>query len=136
MSEQAIRQVLDNYTSSVTNGDRALFESQLLDTAIPFFGVRGQLPDDFAPCLESVQNYAGFRQGVFDSGTKFKQKFFDVAIRSDGDLAQVSLNFKTLRVEANQGGAGWKILHLLRVGGDWKIASEFYTVHALAGSDW
>ena len=129
--DQAIRQVLDNYTQSVSSGNQALFESQLLDEKIPFFGLGGTLDPDFKPGLASVQDYASFRKGVFESGTKFKQRFFNVKIEHDGDLAQASLNFETIRTESGDGGQGWKTLQLLKVAGHWKIVSEFYTVYDL-----
>ena len=131
-----IQDLLDTYTQSVSTGDSARFESQLLDTRIPFFGIGGALERSFKPELRSVQDYAGFRRAVFGSGRKFTQKFYDVVMDQDGDLAQVSLKFKTLQQGSDGGGCGWKVLHLLKVGGHWKIASEFYTAYAFEASDW
>lgn len=128
---QRIHEVLQAYTRCVSQGDRAGFERLLLDTAIPFLGVRGALPADFAPGLPAVQGYAGFRQSVFESGRKYAQRFHDIRIERDGDLAQASLKFETRLVELGGGGQGWKILQLLKVRGEWKIASEFYTVDSL-----
>lgn len=126
---QAIQDVLDNYTRSVSTGDQALFESQLLDEKIPFYGLGLKLTPAFKPSLDSVQDYARFRQGVFLSGKQYKQRFFDVTIQQDGDLAQASLTFETTVVESGNSVQGWKILQLLKVAGHWKIASEFWTVH-------
>lgn len=126
-----IEQLLHNYTHSVSTGNRALFESQLLDRNIPFFGVRGKLDDAFDPDSKGVQNYAAFQVSVFDSGVKFAQKFSNVKIESAGDLAQVSLDFETVRVESGEGGRGWKVLQLLRIQGRWKIVSELFTVNPL-----
>jgi hypothetical protein len=61
-SQQQIQEVLDNYAKSVTTGDRALFESQLLDEKIPFFGLGGKLSPSFKPISQSLQGYAGFRK--------------------------------------------------------------------------
>ncbi len=73
-----------------------------------------------------TQNYADFRKGVFQ-GEPFTQRFQDVDIRQDGALAQVSLMF--VNTDAEGSSWGWKTLQLLKVGGTWKIASEFYTGH-------
>ncbi|WP_442782020.1 nuclear transport factor 2 family protein [Collimonas fungivorans] len=123
-----IQEVLDNYAKSVTTGDRALFESQLLDEKIPFFGLGEKLSPSFEPNLQSLQGYAGFRKAVFESGKKYSQKISNIDIKQDGDLAQVSLDFETTLVESGKGVHGWKILQLLKVRGHWKIASELYTV--------
>lgn len=124
--------LLDSYTSSVSTGNRARFEQLLLDEKIPFYGLPGTLPSSFVPSLQTVQNYAGFRAAIFESGTQYAQRFFNIKIDQDGDLAQVSLNFETRVVGSDSGGQGWKILHLLKVNGHWKIASEFYTAYRLA----
>ena len=65
-------------------------------------------------------------------GRDLDQTFEDIRIEREGDLAQVSLRFVTRVVGSDQGGEGWKTLILLRTAGGWKIASEFYTVRALA----
>lgn len=127
-SRKQIQQVLDNYVKSVTAGDRTLFESQLLDENIPFFGLGEKLSPSFKPVSESLQGYAGFRKAVFESGKKYSQRFSNISIEQDGDLAQVSLDFETTLVESGESAQGWKILQLLKVRGHWKIASELYTV--------
>jgi len=124
-----IQALLNTYTHSLNTGDRQAFEAQLLDTNIPFFGLPGHLPTDFAGDLSAVQNYPAFRRVVFESNDKFAQTFSNVRIDQNGDLAQVSLNFLTQRLPDGGAGVGWKVLHLLKVRGQWKIASEFYTVY-------
>ena len=69
-----------------------------------------------------------FRQAVFERGVRYTQHFYNVHIQQDGDLAQVSLDFVTKAMKSGDGGFGWKTLQLLKVRGQWKIASEIYTV--------
>lgn len=129
---RAIRDVLATYTRSVSQADRPAFDALLLAPDIPFHGLSD---GRFAPAdqagLAAVQQYAGFRKSVFESGRQLVQRFYDVKIEQEGDLAQVSLRFETLAVGTASGGQGWKTLILLRVAGRWKIASEFYTVSAI-----
>ena len=78
-----------------------------------------------------MQDYAGFRKAIFDSGRKYQQRFSNIRIEQLGNLAQVSLDYQTaLQGEAYE-GRGWKVLHLLKLDGQWKIASEFYTGYPL-----
>jgi len=56
---------------------------------------------------------------------------YNIKIEQDADLAQVSLDFVTTLDATGSSGYGWKILHLLKIRGNWKIASEFYTGYAL-----
>ena len=127
---KAILDVLRTYTRAVNTGDQALFESQLLDEKIPFFGLGGTLPPSFEPRLESVQRYASFKQGFPKSGQEFSQRFYNIHIEQDGDLAQASLNFENAPVADSGGANGWKTIQMLKVAGHWKIASELYTVYA------
>lgn len=120
-----INQLLANYTRSVSDGNRALFESQLLDLDIPFSSVPRKAGG--AMTLKSVQDYAGFRKAIFESGKKFKQRFSNVRIEQVGNLAQVSLDYETAYEGEAYDGKGWKVIQLIKSGGEWKIASEFFT---------
>lgn len=126
--EQSIRKLLDNYTQAVSTGDQKLFESQLLDLSIPFFGFSGKFSESANISLQGLQNYASFRASVFESGNKFSQTFSDIHISGDGELAAAHLRFRTVRLASGDAGEGWKTLQLLKVKGQWNIVSEFYTV--------
>lgn len=124
-----ISALLDNYVTSVSTGNRALFESQLLDLAIPFSGIGISAPGVQGSGLTSVQNYAGFRKAIFDSGDAFQQRFSRIHIEQVGNLAQVSLDYETALRGTAYAGKGWKVMQLIKVRGDWKIAGEFFTAY-------
>jgi hypothetical protein len=121
---QAIETLLDTYTRAVSTKDQPLFETLLLSQDIPFSDVDSAVKANGA--ADGTRHYADFRRGVFE-GAPFTQKFQDVRIAQDGPLADVSLVFVNT---SSQGTSwGWKTLQLLKVAGQWKIASEFYTGH-------
>ena len=130
----AIVQVLETYRTAVSTGDEALFATTLLDDDIPFHAVRA--PGEVDPALDSraTRGVAAFRQSVFHGGRRYRQHFTDIRVAQDGALAQATLRFVTLRDDGS-GGAGWKTLTLIDVGGRWKIASEFYTVGDATDAD-
>jgi len=121
-----INALLANYTESVSTGDRARFESQLLDLHIPFAGIWAK---DGAKNLDlkGIEDYAGFRKAIFDSGQQFKQRFSNVKIEQLGNLAQVSLDYETTLQGTDYAGKGWKVLQLVKVKNHWKIVSELFT---------
>lgn len=129
--KQAIARLLNSYTTSVSTGDGKTFATLLLDEQVPFMAVRGVADIANTGASIDTRRYADFRQGVFSSGRKLEQAFYNVDIKQDGALAQVSLDFVTKEAGTQKGGFGWKLLHLLKINGHWKIASEFYTVRAL-----
>jgi len=120
----AIETLLSHYTQSVSSKDQALFESLLLNTLIPFAYVSAS--DASMKAGGATERYEGFRKAVFQ-GAPFQQRFQNIHIQQDESLAQVSLVF--VNTTAKSSSWGWKTLQLLKVGGQWKIASEFYTVH-------
>lgn len=130
----AIAQVLENYRSAVTRGDEALFLTTLLDDQIPFHAVRDASSPETSLNSQQTRGAAEFLRGVFHSGRRYQQRFDDIRIQQDGTLAQATLRFVTQRDDGS-GGAGWKTLTLVKVGGQWKIASEFYTVRSLTAAD-
>ena len=122
---QSIEALLDTYTRAVSTKDETLFETILLNKDIPFSDVGSAIKAGNAAA--GTHHYDSFREGVF-AGAPFTQKFQDVHIAQDGPLAQVQLVF--VNTAEGQSSWGWKTLQLLKVGGRWKIASEFYTGHA------
>ena len=122
---RAIETLLSTYTTAVSTKNQALFETLLLNRSIPFCGVPAAANTALA-ADSAAQQYERFRKGVFE-GAPFRQRFQSVRIQQDGSLAQVSLVF----VNSTEQGAtwGWKTMQLLKVAGQWKIASEFYTGH-------
>ncbi|TDR46587.1 SnoaL-like protein [Tahibacter aquaticus] len=126
---EAIGQVLAAYTQSVIGRDPARFESLLLSRDIPFSST--DAASGKTAGAVDTRRYADFKAAVFDSGERFQQQFYNVRIAQDGELAQVSLDFVTTRLSTGRGGYGWKVLQLLKVDGEWKIASELYTAYAI-----
>lgn len=120
----AIEMLLATYTRAVSTKDQPLFETLLLNPAVPFAGV----PDGGVKLEAEVRDYAGFSRRVF-KGPAFTQRFQDVRIAQDGGLADVTLIFVNTRADGSSSW-GWKTMQLLKVAGHWKIASEFFTGHA------
>jgi hypothetical protein len=127
----AIARVLSTYTTAVSHGDEAAFESILLNDQIPFSSTNELRLAKADPASVQMNHFARFKKAIFESGERFDQHFYNVRIEQDGDLAQVSLDFVTRDAVTKAGGYGWKSVTLLKVAGQWKIASELYTVYAL-----
>ncbi|USX17171.1 nuclear transport factor 2 family protein [Oxalobacteraceae bacterium OTU3CAMAD1] len=117
-----IEKLLATYTDAVSTKNQAMFESILLAKTIPF----SYVPDDASGAgLADTANYEVFRRGVFE-GAPFTQRFIDVHILVDGNLANITLVFINTRGQGES--RGWKTLQLLKTKQGWKIASEFFTL--------
>ena len=128
----AIEHVLSVYTTSLSSGNEAIFASIFLNDRVPFASTAELKLADADSAQLQMNRYAAFKRVVFESGRHFEQKFYNVHIEQDGALAQVSLDFLTKEVGAHGGTYGWKSLTLLKVSGQWKIASELYTAYSLS----
>jgi hypothetical protein len=133
--KRAIERVLATYTKSVTDGNEAAFTALLLNVEVPFSSTRELVTGKADPGHTQTHNYEQFRQAVFASGKHYEQYFYNEKIEQDGELAQVSVDFVTTEAGTHKGGFGWKTLQLLKMQGEWKIASEFYTVYTLPDQD-
>ena len=129
--DAAIRQLLDSYRAAVKAGDAKAFAALLLNDHVPFTGVSSAALGKTEARDVDIQRYADFRSAIFGSARRYEQRFDHVRILQDGALAQVSLDFVTVDAGTDNGGYGWKTLELLKVGGQWRIASEFYTGYPL-----
>jgi hypothetical protein len=115
----------------VKAGDQAAFAALLLNDGVPFVGVQASKLGAAKAEGVDTRRYADFRTAVFGSAQRYEQRFDNIRILQDGALAQVSLDFVVVDAGTDQGGYGWKTLELLKVGGQWRIASEFFTAYAL-----
>lgn len=125
--EAAIRAVLNTYTNSVSTHDQKAFEALLLNDQVPFSSTNSAVGPKADPQAVETRRYSDFRKAIFESGVRYSQQFYNVHIEQDGQLALASLDFVTREVDSGRGGYGFKTIQFLKVQGQWKIASEFYT---------
>lgn len=129
--EAAIRAVLSTYTSAVSTHDQKAFEALLLNDQVPFSSTSSAVGPKADPNAIETRRYSEFRKAIFESGVRYSQQFYNVRIEQDGPLALASLDFVTREADSGRGGYGFKTIQFLKVQGQWKIASEFYTGRAL-----
>lgn len=129
---KAIEALPRTYQTVVSTRNEATFTALLLNDQVPFAGT-SELVGPHASRPLDTRRSAAFREGVFGNGPRFTQTFSNIRILQDGILGQVSLDFVN-RTGTGRGGWGWKTIQLLKVDGQRKIASEFYTGHKLPGT--
>ena len=129
--ETAIRAVLATYTTAVSTHDQKAFEALLLNDQVPFSSTSSAVGPKADPKAVETRRYSEFRKAIFESGVRYSQQFYNIRIEQDGALALASLDFVTRETDNGRGGYGFKTIQFLKVQGQWKIASEFYTGRAL-----
>ena len=128
---QAIQGLLRAYTTAVTNHDERAFERLLLNDQVPFASTDQLVGAKADVGHVDTRRYSTFRDAVFAASAHYRQRFYNVCIEQDGSLAQASVDWVTRSVGSSKGSYGWKILQLIKVQGQCKIASELYTARSL-----
>ena len=108
---RAIDELLETYTTSVTNGDETAFAALLLNEEVPFASTDELVAPRADGQSVDTRRYQRFRQAVFASGVRYTQHFYNVHIQQDGDLAQVSLDFITKQTKSGRGEHQWSAEH-------------------------
>lgn len=129
--QRAIKTLLATYTHAVSTGDETAFSGMLLNDQIPFFSTDGLARQSASTQSLDTRQYQDFRDAVFRKQRHFTQRFYNVRIEQDAELASVSLDFVTIDTDSKHGSYGWKTLQLVKVNHTWKIASEFYSAYPL-----
>lgn len=125
----AIANVLETYSTAVSKRDESLFLTTLVSQAITFFSVGDSNSVEPELTTARMQNYKSFSDGIFHSDERYLQTFERIQISREGALATASLYFTTHRLVSGGTSHGWKTLQMVKVGTQWKIASEIFTAH-------
>ena len=135
----SIEKIVETFRVSIINKDKDSFLKLFYSESIPWIGVttdkslawqNAHKPKPGLPDLKKI--FAGdgpkkFIEGIVKFGGNDEEKFDNVRIESDGDVAQVwfdySYNFNGYK--ANWGKEAW---HLVRTEGGWKISSVIWSM--------
>ena len=134
---EKIGQVVETFRVAVIKKDKDSFMKLFYSEAIPWIGVttdktmareRAEEPD-MPPQkkLSAGSNPRKFIEGIAKSQELVEEKFDNVRIDSDGDVAQVWFDYSFNRggYKANWGKESW---HLVRTEEGWKISSVIWSM--------
>lgn len=124
----AIAAVIENYSKAVDNHDETLFMSGMLDDQIPVFSANDTPSQKTSLQSKDMHNLSDLRGAFFHSKTRYRISFDHMSIQQDHSLAAVFVHFVTQPLPNGPAVDGWKTLQLMKVGNQWKIVSELFTV--------
>ncbi|MGK5023503.1 nuclear transport factor 2 family protein [Janthinobacterium sp. RB2R34] len=131
---QQLEQVVETFRLSLINKDKASFMKLLYSENIPWIGVikdksmnmledRGDKVNKITPGASAVK----FIDSIVSDKEAIEEKFDNVRIDSDGDIAQVyfDYNFNRGDYRSNWGQEAWQ---LVRTTQGWKINSVIWSM--------
>jgi hypothetical protein len=135
----AVMRIVESFRTSIINKDKAAFMSLFFSDKPEAITWQAVVDD---PSLEQIRlkrpqaikarqrpdnNFVAFIDGIVASKTTEEEKFSDVRVDTDGEVASVSFDYVYLSnaEAANSGREKWL---LVRTEQGWKIVSVVYTI--------
>lgn len=134
---QRIEAVIEAFRTSIIDKDKSRFVGLFLHEGITWQSVRGddslrrlrqKQPEAAKVEVDPARGYVSFIDGIVAGKKRFEEKFWNVNIETDGDIASVRFDysFHAGDSETNRGKEAWQ---LVNTGDGWKIVSVIWSVH-------
>jgi hypothetical protein len=134
-AEQDLRGVIETFRTSIIRKDKAAFLALFHNGPVVWQGVdsdalvakRGRRAGvDAKAAFDSAQNPRSFIEGIANEKARSEERFDNVDIDTDGDVASITFDFAYLLDDRpiNLGKESW---HLVRSESGWKIVSVIYS---------
>jgi len=137
-----IKQIIEDFRISIIEKDKEKFVALFQDKTIPWLGVLSdesmanisksankttKKVDQKKPSKVKPGNYLEFIDWIVSDSEKTEEKFWDVKILSDDEIASVHFKYSFHRGDnkTNWGDEAW---HLVKTVNGWKINSVIYSV--------
>jgi ketosteroid isomerase-like protein len=128
----AIVALIETYSKAVANRDEAQFMSTMLDDHIPLFSANDDPSQKASLQSKDMYELSGLRNAFFHGKTQFQVTFDHISVQQDRSLAQAFAHFVTsVGRDRKPVMDGWKSIQFLKVGDQWKIVSELYTIASM-----
>ncbi len=128
-SEQEIGKVIEDFRLAIINKDEQKFVDLFYDKSIPWLGIRADKRRGSLPSQNGVDHgsYVKFIAWIVSHQEVIEEKFINVQIETDGDIASVyfDYSFHIGDYKQNWGDEAWQ---LVKTGSGWKINSVIYSV--------
>lgn len=133
-----IHSVIEAFRTAILDKDLGRFQALFLHGTVTWQSVRSderlQRERELQPMapkvpIDSAKTHLSFIHDIVDNSEPIEEKFRNVQVETDGDIATVMADYSFHRgeVESNHGKESW---HLVRTDAGWKIASVIWSVNS------
>jgi hypothetical protein len=136
---EKIEKIVETFRVAIIKKDKDSFMKLFYSETIPWIGVttdkslareNANKPKPDMPDLKKIFGSSGpkkFIEGIVKSPEKSEEKFENVRIDSDGDVAQVWFDY-SFNHDGYKGNWGKEAWHLVRTDNGWKISSVIWSM--------
>ena len=133
VSETQIREVIEQFRTSIINKDKEVFSSLFFSDEVPFIAVfsdemlaskRMERPD--YPAAVDFGKF-GPPANLISENDQQEEKIWNINIQTDGHLASVHFNYSD-HENGKKKAWGTESWSMIKVDADWKITSVSFTV--------
>lgn len=136
-SVKQIEAVVDAFRTAILTKNKSQFVQLILQNGISWQSVKGDemlqrvrltQPLAVKVDIDPKRNYLSFIDSIVASTERQEEKFWNIKIETDGDIASVffDYSFHIGDRENNHGKEAW---HLVKTDAGWRIASVVYSFH-------
>lgn len=129
MEVKSVQDVVEAFRTAVIEKDEPAFVELFYQKGIPWIGVQGAKRKGMLPSNSGVYSgsYGGFIGWIVSTEEQLEEKFWDVNIHTDGDIATVHFkySFHEGDYKSNWGDESWQ---LIKTAEGWKIVSVTYSI--------
>lgn len=134
---QQVEAVIEAFRTAIIDKDKARFTRLFLPGNVAWQDVTGDAnlqrirekrPEASKVRVDPKDNYLSFIEGIVSDKDRSEEKFRNVKIDTDGDIASVyfDYSFHSNDRETNHGKEAW---HLVRTDDGWKIVSVIWSMN-------
>lgn len=127
--KEEVAQVIEAFRTAIIDKDEQKFVDLFYEKGIPWIGVEGAKRSGMLPSQSGIytSSYRGFISWVVSTEKKAEEKFQDVHIITDGEIASVHFKYSFYEddYKRNWGDEAWQ---LVNTADGWKIVSVIYSI--------
>ena len=124
-----LMEVVETFRLALIAKDEQKFVDLFYQKSVPWIGITGQKRTGNLPSTngEQLGNHLSFIGWVVRTPQQIEEKFWDINIHTDGDVASVHFKYSFYKddYKSNWGDESW---HLLKTNKGWKISSVIYSI--------
>lgn len=127
-SHEQIVKVVDDFMSAIKNKDEQTFTNLFYSNSVPWLGVDAKKRKGSLPSNDGIiyATHLGFIGWIASSKENIEEKYWDLDIKSDGEIASVYFKY-SLHIgeyKMNWGDEAWDLIKTID---GWKIVSVIYS---------
>jgi len=124
-----VMQVVEDFRLALIEKDEQKFVDLFYQKSVPWIGITGQKRSGNLPSTngEQLGNHLNFIGWVVRTPQRIEEKFWDINIHTDGDVASVHFKYSFHKgdYKSNWGDESW---HMINTINGWKISSVIYSI--------